>query len=105
MKTTSVLEAQILVEVEKLKLLPDGSEEKQRAIESICNMFDSVEESHSNFLKNVTGFATVGVSAIGLGLNFIYKWVWTGRGFEFEKTGTFVTKTLRDVFTSKILSK
>lgn len=93
-KTRRMLEAEIESEIRDLSSLPSGSSEKSKAIESLAILYKlKIDEAPC---KNQ--YFKLGVDVAGIILPLIFYGVWMGRGFEFEKTGTFTSQTFKGLF-------
>lgn len=96
-----MLDAEIVDHIENISKLEKGSEAQQRYVEDLCKMYDTKAHAQNEFVKTMAQVGSVLVSGLAVAGGLVYKWIWTGRGFQFEKTGTFVSKTLSQVFNFK----
>lgn len=105
-QTKDMLERQIQVEIEKISVMEDGSEEKSRAIEGINKLYRlmidqeknesdvAIEEIKTN-TQTWLDRAKVVVDVVAIVVPIGFYGIWMGRGFKFEETGTYTSKTFQ----------
>lgn len=100
------LERQLLVEIEKLSTMEDGSEEKTATINGINQMYRLVQEDSRIEVEGQTQKRDRFISYIFKGVEIgtivvsgiIIPVVFLNRGFKFEETGTYTSKTFQTLF-------
>lgn len=92
-KTKEMLTRQIETEIEKLSTMEDGSQEKAETIEGINKLYKLKLEDKPWFDK-----VKLGLEAASIVLPLMFYAVWMGRGFEFEKEGTYTSQTFRGMW-------
>lgn len=100
------LERQLLVEIEKLSTMEDGSEEKTATINGINQMYRLIQEDSRIEVEGQTqkrdrfiGYIFKGVEIGTIVVSgIIIPVVFLNRGFKFEETGTYTSKTFQTLF-------
>lgn len=100
------LERQLLVEIEKLSTMEDGSEEKTATINGINQMYRLVQEDSRIEVEGQTQKRDRFISYIFKGVEIgtivvsgiIIPVVFLNKGFKFEETGTYTSKTFQTLF-------
>lgn len=98
------LERQIQVEIEKIALMEDGTEEKNRAIDGLNKLYrlrsdeikderDFAAEEARRKSQGLMDRARLVVEVAGIVVPVVFYGVWMNRGFKFEETGTYTSKT------------
>lgn len=88
-----LLDEEIKTQIEGLASLPNGKE-KTDAIEGVAALYRlRIDENKDNHF--VDRALKYGLDAAGLVLPLIFYGCWMKRGLEFEKTGTFCSKTFQ----------
>lgn len=89
-----LLDEEIKTQFEDLASFSNGSTEKARAVESIETLYRlRIEENKDNQL--VDRILRYTFEGLGLVLPLVFYGRWMKRGLEFEKTGTFTSKTFQ----------
>ena len=93
----------IIDQIAYMTTLEDGSEEKQKANDELAKLY-AIRNGEANSIKDKTKLILDGlgvvVSFTGLGIT-----IWaTKKGFKFEETGVFVSKTFGQWF-NKLFKK
>lgn len=100
------LERQLLVEIEKLSTMEDGSEEKTATINGINQMYRLIQEDSRIEVESQTQkrdrfigyiFKSVEIGTIVVS-GIIIPVVFLNKGFKFEETGTYTSKTFQTLF-------
>lgn len=100
------LERQLLVEIEKLSTMEDGSEEKTATINGINQMYRLIQEDsrieaegqtqkRDRFISYIFRGVEIGTIVVS---GIIIPVVFLNRGFKFEETGTYTSKTFQTLF-------
>ncbi len=100
------LDRQIQVEIEKLSVMEDGSEEKSRAIEGINKLYrlkidqdknesDALIETVKANNQTLADRAKLVIDIMGIIVPIGFYGIWMKRGFEFEKEGFYTSKTFQ----------
>lgn len=100
------LERQLLVEIEKLSTMEDGSEEKTATINGINQMYRLIQEDSRIEVEGQTQKRDRFISYIFKGVEIgtivvsgiIIPVVFLNKGFKFEETGTYTSKTFQTLF-------
>lgn len=100
------LERQLLVEIEKLSTMEDGSEEKTATINGINQMYRLIQEDSRIEVESQTQKRDRFISYIFKGVEIgtivvsgiIIPVVFLNKGFKFEETGTYTSKTFQTLF-------
>lgn len=105
-QTKDILEKQLRVEIEKISVMEDGSEEKSQTIDGINKLYRlmidqekneadvEIEEIKTN-TQTWIDRAKLAVDVIAIGAPLVFYGVWMGRGFKFEETGTYTSRTFQ----------
>ncbi len=105
-QTKDMLEKQLQVEIEKISVMEDGSEEKSQTIDGINKLYRlmidqekneadvEIEEIKTN-TQTWIDRAKLAVDVIAIGAPLVFYGVWMGRGFKFEETGTYTSRTFQ----------
>lgn len=112
-KSKELLTRQLEVEIEKLATMEDGSEEKQKTIDGISQMYRlkleedkrelelaskdvefEIQEKHK-LIDTVLDGVKVAVSVVG---GVVVPIIFMRKGFKFEETGTYTSQTFKNLF-------
>lgn len=89
-----LLDKEIKTQIEDLANLPAGSKEKNDAIGGVAALYQlRIDENKDNQL--VDRVIKYGLEGLAVILPLIFYGRWMKRGLEFEKTGTFTSKTFQ----------
>ena len=119
-ETKAMLEEELQDEIRRLYSLAPGTKEKTEAINGIVSISkliiedtklsdeaatatDAEEREERQKAaelkeKRIDRYFRVGVEVTGIVLPLVVYVIWMGKGFEFEKTGTFTSKTFMNLF-------
>ena len=101
------LEEQILADIENLSHMQPGSEEYERAVDTLAKLYGvRIEEDKTVDDKQERVFRIIRIAVDGAGivLPLIFYGVWMRRGLKFEETGAVTSPIVRNLF-SKITPK
>ena len=104
-KINEMLNEEIAKEIKNLENLTPGSEEHQKAVESLAKLYElSMQEDTNKSEKVKAGgeyflkFVQIGVEIAGVVLPLMVYSTWMDRGFKFEETGTYTSTTFKSLF-------
>lgn len=111
-----LLDEEIIAQIKNLKMLDDGSEKKQSAIDDLSKLYHlKIEEAklaEENDVRNCDEqfkeeqlkeqtkdrYFKAGIAAAEIIIPIIFYSVWLKKGFKFEENGIFTSTTFRSLW-------
>ena len=74
-----------------------GSEDKKKEVENIATMLKARTDAFTAKHEAIAKYVGLGLSGITFGIGLVWQTCQYNKGFKFEETGTFVSKTMQEI--------
>lgn len=104
-KINELLNDEIKREIENLKNIEPGSEDHEKAVESLTKLYQlrldedtKTDDKKKMVIDIASQVVKCGIELAGIILPLKFYASWMQKGFEFEQTGTFTSTTFKALF-------
>ena len=92
-----LVERQLDSDISNLAVMEPGSEDKKKEVENIATMLKARTDAFAAKHEAIAKYVSLGLTGITFGIGLIWQTCQYNKGFKFEETGTFVSKTMQEI--------
>ena len=96
-KIDKLVERQLDSDISNLAVMEPGSEDKKKEVENIATMLKARTEAFAAKHEAIAKYIGFGLTGVTFAAGLIWQTCQYNKGFRFEETGTFVSKTMNEI--------
>lgn len=96
-KIDKLVERQLDSDISNLAVMEPGSEDKKKEVENIATMLKARTEAFTAKHEVIAKYVGLGLTGVTFAAGLIWQTRQYNKGFKFEETGTFVSKTMNEI--------